>query len=37
MWADYDDLWEPRYISEMVKVLDNIPQWNYRVVPVEFL
>ena len=23
MWAAYDDLWEPSYISEMVKVLDN--------------
>ncbi|CEG13087.1 hypothetical protein MSIBF_A320005 [groundwater metagenome] len=23
MWASYDDLWEPTYISEMVKVLDT--------------
>jgi len=23
MWAAHDDLWEPTYISEMVKVLDN--------------
>ena len=23
MWASYDDLWEPSYISEMVKALDN--------------
>lgn len=23
MWASYDDLWEPSYISEMVEVLDN--------------
>lgn len=23
MWAAYDDLWEPKYISEMVKILDN--------------
>ena len=23
MWASYDDLWEPSYISEMIRVLDN--------------